>query len=114
MVCQEHDIRPVHNGASIVPLGLPLDFFFKLFILSCMLSRVQLFETPWTAAHQASLSFTISQSLFKTPRTVARQASLSMGFPRQKYWSELPFPLQGIFPTQGSNLGLMSEIILFS
>ena len=29
------------------------------------LSHVQLFVTPWTAAHQASLSFTISWSLFK-------------------------------------------------
>ena len=29
------------------------------------LSRVQLFETPWTAARQASLSITNSQSLFK-------------------------------------------------
>ena len=27
------------------------------------LSRVQLFATPWMAAHQVSLSFTISQSL---------------------------------------------------
>ena len=30
-----------------------------------MLSRVRLFVTPWTAAPQASLSFTISQSLLK-------------------------------------------------
>ena len=30
-----------------------------------MLSHVQLFVTPWTAAHQASLSFTVSQSLLK-------------------------------------------------
>ena len=30
-----------------------------------MLSRVQLFVTPWTPAHQASLSITNSQSLFK-------------------------------------------------
>ena len=29
------------------------------------LSHVQLFATPWTAAHQASLSITNSQSLFK-------------------------------------------------
>ena len=29
------------------------------------LSHVQLFLTPWTAAHQASLSFTVSQSLLK-------------------------------------------------
>ena len=34
-------------------------------------SRVQLCATLWTAAHQAPLS---------------------MGFPRQEYWSELPFP----------------------
>ena len=30
-----------------------------------MLSRVQLFVTPWTAAHQASLSITNSRSLLK-------------------------------------------------
>ena len=30
-----------------------------------LLSRVRLFVTPWTAACQASLSFTISQNLFK-------------------------------------------------
>ena len=29
------------------------------------LSRVRLFVSPWTAARQASLSFTISQSLLK-------------------------------------------------
>ena len=31
------------------------------------LNHVQLFATPWTAAHQVSLSFTISQSLLKCP-----------------------------------------------
>ena len=30
-----------------------------------LLSCVRLFATPWTAAHQASLSFTLSQSLLK-------------------------------------------------
>ena len=30
--------------------------------------------------------------VFVTPWTVARQAPLSMGFPRQEYWSGLPFP----------------------
>ena len=32
---------------------------------------------------------------FVTPWTVACQAPLSMGFPRQEYWSRLPFPLPG-------------------
>ena len=43
------------------------------------LSRVRLFVTPWTAAHQAPLS---------------------MGFSRQEYWSGLRGLLQGIFPTE--------------
>ena len=30
--------------------------------------------------------------LFCDPRTVSRQAPLSMEFPRQEYWSGLPFP----------------------
>ena len=38
--------------------------------------------------------------------TVAYKALLSMKFSRQEYWSRLPFPLQGIFPTRGSNRGL--------
>ena len=34
------------------------------------------------------------------------QAPPSMGFSRQEYWSGLPFPSPGNFPTQGSNPGL--------
>ena len=37
---------------------------------------------------------------------IAHQTPLSMEFPKQEYWSGLPF-LQGIFPTQGSNPGLL-------
>ena len=33
--------------------------------------------------------------------SVAHQAPLSMGFPRQEYWSELPFPSPGDFPDPG-------------
>ena len=45
-----------------------------------LLSRVRLFETPWTAAHQAPLS---------------------MRFSRQGYWSGLPFPSPGDLPNPG-------------
>ena len=38
---------------------------------------------------------------FMTPQTVACQTPLSMGFPRQKYWSELPFPSPGDLPNPG-------------
>ena len=53
--------------------NLSFFFFYKnylgskknLFIVVQSLIHVQLVVTPWTAAHQASLSFTISQSLLK-------------------------------------------------
>ena len=38
---------------------------------------------------------------FVTPWTVAHQASLSMGFPRQEFWSGLPFPYPGNLPNPG-------------
>ena len=39
----------------------------RILFLLCVqsLSHVQLFATPWTTAHQTSLSFTISWSMFK-------------------------------------------------
>ena len=39
--------------------------------------------------------------LFVTPRTVAHQAPLSMGFSRQDYWRGLPFPPPGNIPDPG-------------
>ena len=46
----------------------------------CVLSRVQVFVTLWTLAHQVPLS---------------------MGFPRQEYWSGLLYPLPGDLPHPG-------------
>ena len=48
------------------------------------LSRVQLFATPWTIAHQAPPS---------------------MEFSRQEYWSGLPFPSPGDLPHPGIEPG---------
>ena len=48
-------------------------------MLSCF-SRVQLFATPWTVAHQSPLS---------------------MGFSRQECWSGLPCPLAEDLPYPG-------------
>ena len=44
---------------------LTVTLWSKSFVLVQLLSHVQLFATPWTAALQASLSFTISWSLLK-------------------------------------------------
>ena len=51
------------------------------------LSRVRLFATPWTVAHQAPPS---------------------MGFSRQDYWSGLPFPSPGDLPAPGMEPGSLA------
>ena len=76
--------RPGSWESSAIVLALPskalgplastsnfLGLFPPLKMTGCSLSHVWLFATPWTIAHQASLS---------------------MGFSRQEYWSGLPFP----------------------
>ena len=49
--------------------------------------------------------------LFAAPRTAARGAPLSMESPKQEYWSGLPFPLPGIFLTQGLNPHLLCLLL---
>ena len=41
---------------------------------------------------------------FATPWTIAHQTLLSMWFPRQEYWSGLPFPSPGDLPKAGMEL----------
>ena len=65
----------VNHGSLSTLLVLALELYtLKLVIVKGKvksLSRVQLFETPWTVAHQAPPS---------------------VGFSRQKYWNGLLFP----------------------
>ena len=51
--------------------------------------------------HVCMLSHFSRVQLFAILYTVAHQASLSMGFPRQEYWSGLPFPPPGDLPDPG-------------
>jgi len=46
-------------------LGIEATVFYYFLIVVQLLSLVQLLVIPWTAVYQASLSFTISQSLLK-------------------------------------------------
>ena len=60
-------IKYLASTGAKSPLYLTLSFgFFPLLLCCCqLLSCVLLFATPWTAACQAPLSFTISWSLLK-------------------------------------------------
>ena len=46
-------------------------------------------------------SSSVVSDSFVTTWTIAHQAPLSMGFPRQEYWSMLPFPSPGDLPDPG-------------
>ena len=48
---------------------------------------------------------TVVSDSFGTPWAVTHKAPLSVGFPRQEYWSGLPFPSPGDFPNPGIELG---------
>ena len=50
------------NWSALFPLSWKRRCLLYVFVVQ-LLSRVRLFGTPWTAAQQASLSFTISLSL---------------------------------------------------
>ena len=55
----------MRKQVSSKPLGLCPFLAWPQFSSVQLLSRVLLFATPWTAAHQASLSSTNSRSLLK-------------------------------------------------
>ena len=78
------DFRDSYSFISVFSEVISKIFIFWRHLCSSVLSRVWLFMTPWTVAHQAPLS---------------------TEFSRQKYWSGLPFhslanlPDPGIEPT---------------
>ena len=85
-----YDCKPVYYCMSVSHFSnILLNAASKHNLCPCVLSpfrHVQLFVTPWTITHQASLS---------------------MEFSRQEYWSGLPFPSLGISPIQGLNPHLL-------
>ena len=111
----------------------PLGQFMYQFSSDQSLSDVRLFATPWTAAHQANLSITNSQSLFKlmsielvmpsnhlilcyplllpsifpSIRVSSSESVLHITWP--KYWSitsvsVLPMNIHGLFPLELTGL----------
>ena len=62
--------------------------------------------------HWLLFSCQVMSSSFATPWTVARQAPLSMRFPRQEYWSGLPFPLPEDLPDPGIEAASLLSLAL--
>ena len=78
-----------------------------------LLSRVQLFATPWHAAHQASLSITNSRSLLKLTsiKSVMPSSHLilcrSLLLPPSIPPSIRSFPMSQLFASGGQRIGLL-------
>ena len=85
-------------------------FFARLFSSVQLLSRVWLFETPWTAALQASLSFTISWSLlrFMSIELVMLSNHLilcrPLHFCLQSFLASGSFPVSQLFASGGQSI----------
>ena len=76
-----------------------------------LVSRVWLFATPWTAARQASLSITNSQSLVKLMSIVSVMSSMSstvipFSFCLQSFPASGSFPMSWFFASGGQSIGV--------
>ena len=66
------------------------------------LTCVQFFATPWTAAHQASLSFTISQSLLKLMSIESMKPSIHSILCHPLLLLPSIFPSIRVFPSESA------------
>ena len=100
------EIELVNKNLSIKKSPGP-DGFTVVQLLSC----VRLFVTPWTATHQASLSFTISQSLLKLMSIESVMPSNHLILCRpfsscpQSFPESWSFPVSWPFTSGGQNIG---------
>ena len=94
-----------------------LSFNFCGFVVFQLLSRVSLFVTSWTAAHQISWSLTVSQSLLKLmfiesvmPSNISSSVILFSSCP-QSFLVSGSFPVNGLFPSGGQSIGASASVL---
>ena len=84
-----------------------------------MLSCVRCFATPWTAARQASLSFTISQNLLNLmsaePVMLCNHLTLCCPFSScpQSFPASSSFPMSWLFASGGQSIGASALASVF-
>ena len=89
----------------------------RFFVIAQLLSCVQLLGTPWTTAHQASLSFTISLSLLtlvffdlmmpSNHFILCRPLLLPSVFPSIRV-----FPMSWLFASGGQSVGVLKSHLI--
>ena len=91
-----------------------LYYTYIVIVVVQSLSHVQLFTTPWTAARQASLSFTVSQSLLKLMSIESVMPSIhpSSVIPfccPQSFPTSESFPVSQLFASGGQSTGISTS-----
>ena len=113
LMCRFHAI-PIETSVALQGVDL---FSYKYVQLGSVqsLSRVWLFATPWTAAHQASLSITNSRSLLKlmSIESVMPSNHLIIWYPLllppQSFPASGSFPMSQLFTSDGQSIGVSTS-----
>ena len=76
-----------------------------------LLSHVLLFVTPWTAVHQASLSFPISWSLLKlmSIKSVMPSSAIPFSSCLQSFPASGSFQMSQLFASGGRSIGVSAS-----
>ena len=115
---QDTASRLHYCSLTIPPLSLhPLPYLSSVQFSSVQSpSHVQLFAIPWTAALQASLSSTISQSLLKLMFIESVMTSISSSvipffFYLQSFPASGSFPVSQLFASGGQSIGASASVL---
>ena len=89
--------------------------YFYLFCCFSVTQSVQLFATPWSAAPQVSLSFTISRSLLKlmSIESVMPSNHLILCHPLQSFPPSRSFLMIWLFASDGQSIGASASASVF-
>ena len=115
--CARHCLKCFHVFSLIVQTNLLRQYYYphlsvrKVKAREMVKGHFQLHSVIWRQklnprnlmpkVYSPHSCLVILSNSFATPWTVACQPPLSMGFPRQEYWSRLPFPSPGDLSAPG-------------
>ena len=104
------------NFVRYFSVSVEMIMFFSLHsivvVIVQLLSRVQLFVTPWTEACQASLSFTISWNLLKlmSIESVMPSNHIILSSCPQFFPASRSFPVSWLFTSGGQSIGASASV----
>ena len=93
-------LSQVVSMPQLLPSTFPLPFYMEI-RSHYSSAQIRLMASILFPIKNCVFSHSVMSDSFATPWTVAYQASLSMGFSRQEYWNQLPFPSLGDLPRPG-------------